>query len=100
VEKGIKIYIVRKINVQIFFVRKLKLVENAGQCLNGSPFMLKASLCRFTAGRFVLQRLNRESVIPSFFFESRLLSVKLSLKIGCGLFRRLYKFGIFFSFMA
>jgi len=99
VEKGTKTYVVRKINGQILAVGKLKLVENVSHLLNDSPFMLKASLCRFSASRLVFQRLNGESALPPFHLESLLLAVKVSLKTGCGLVRRLCECGIPFPFV-
>ena len=61
--------------------------------------MFNASLCRFSASRLVFQRLEGESALPPFRFEGRLLVVKVSLKTGCGLFRRLYECGIPFPFV-
>jgi hypothetical protein len=61
--------------------------------------MLKGSLCRFLASRLVFQRLHSESALSPFHFDSRPLVVKVSLKAGCSLFRRLCECGMSFPFL-
>ena len=60
--------------------------------------MLKRSLCHFSSGVFAFKCLNG-SALSSFRFGSRLVIVKLSLTIGCGLFQGLRKCSISFLFL-
>jgi len=99
VEKSTKTYVVRKSNGQTLAVGKLQFIKDTGYLLNDSSFMLKGSLYRFSASRLVFERLNGESTLSPFYFKSRLLIVKVSLKTGCGLFRRLCQRGISFPFL-